>query len=649
MKQKLLYLAILGAALSVHQAQALPDARKGNPLPAMGIQTPAGVGDVVVDHEFPTTLHVGPAAEKEIVGIYTELGSSGPMCADFINIHSQAYLLPTTVAQKEAAYKRNDYFSNFFQIVYSIPRSSIEGLSAIKRARDQIRNAGTQNQALIARYNTLNYQWTELSANISSLKSDIKDLDTQQNTEMNQCFLANAGDQTAIMNCMMGVMNKFNARRTALSADLTKENTARDAIKNEYYTVKGQYEAVAKELELLESDVSFHTMIIKSQLTVAQNAWQLEKDIVDVEGRKVVGRASAGYNLFAQETANLTRALQNAGQHQYSVKQLDVFNVALNSGVTVGNPTVESSGAPLFTKNTFAFPADTLVNNRILADWKMPFERAERGNTIHFDAMDRNSFASGGLDFYVTKAARCGEYTQEVTEEYSGSNGSQTASWKVIRKSYEPQPNRVVFSQMLGLSYNYYAYPGPIKGECSIDVDRMSSYWRNAGTKKSWSWFRSKTESWDNTRSEARDNMGMDCKLDLVPETNDPVEAKKIAEQFEREMYNDMWQMFLAIYAKSYDVEVQKPDVKDPGKSTVGEALGSGVLKICPANVYCQFANIVLKTLDELGGSKAQGTTSSVNQRYGKIWKRYNKNTWTIKQGNSLIKAKVCIDAKQCN
>ncbi len=649
MKKNMLCLAVVTAVLGINTASAMPDARKGNPLPALGIQTPAGVGDVVVDHEFPTTLHVGPAAEKEIVGIYAELGSTGPMCADFINIHSQTYLTPATPMQKEIAYKKNEYVSNFYQLTYAIPRSNVEGLKAISDARKEVRNAGNANKELLASYNAINAEWMELNTKISSLKAEIKDLDTQQNMETNQCILTNGTNQTALVNCIMGVMNKYAGIRTALNTELAAPQARRDVIKNDYYRLKGQYDALTQELALLESDIGFHSMIIKSQLSIVQNAWQLEKDIVDTEGGKVVGRASAGYNLFAQETANLTRALQNVGLNNYSVKQLDVFNVALNSGVTVGNPTVQVEGSPLFIKNTWAFPADTLVNKGLLSDWAMPFERAERGNVIHFDTMDRNSFGSGGLDFYVTKAARCGEYTQEVTEEYQGTEQGQTASWKVTRRLYEPQPNRVVFSQAIGLSYNYYAYPGPIKGECSIDVDRMSSYWRNQGQKKSWKWFRTNTSTWDETRSYASENMGMNCTLDLKPESNDPVEAAKLAESFEREMYNDMWQMFLAIYAKSYQVEVVEPNVKDPGKSTVGEALGSGVLKICPANAYCQFANIVLKTLDEIGGSKAQGTTSHTSTQYGRIWKRYNKNTWTIKQGNALIKAKVCIDHRQCN
>mgnify|MGYP000014386029 FL=1 len=653
-------------------AMALPDATKGNPLDLLGILTPDSVGDIVQDHEEPTTLHVGPAKVKEIQGTYAELGDTGPMCIDFVNVQRQAYLSPVTATQKEQAYLDRDYVSNFYQLTYAIPRANLDGLNAIKDAREEVRRAGAENQALTANYLALKNEWNDLTITIAGIKAELEELEdeyesavntlnNQNAANTNNCVLNNMTNQAAMIQCITDNAAWYNGELAALEAeyagpiaqlqtDLQVPEARKAEISQPYYQAKAQYEALQIELDLIMDDVSFHTLIINAQMNVSSGAWEIEKDVLAEESGKVVGRASAGYNLFDNETTALANTLAAAGMSQYTVKQLDVFNVSMNAGVTVDNITTSTDNdSTIFHKNVWSFPADTLMSNSILSDWAMPFEREDRAERIHFDTMDKNSFASGGFDFYVTKGARCGEYEQVVEETFTANSDSGVeTSWKVVNRFVEPAPDQVVFAQAVGLSYNYYAYPGKLKGECTIEVDRMSTYWRNAGKKSSWSWFRKKNTSWDDTRTTAKNDMGMECKLDLVPESPDPEEARQMAEDFERAMYNDMWQMFIALYAKEYTVEEVEPEVPELEGSTVGNTLGTGLMQFCPS-IYCKIGGIVLKALDEIGGSKAQGTTSAVNHEYGVIKKVYDRNSWTVKQGSSLVNVKVCVDASQCN
>lgn len=673
---KLLSLSIaVGLGLASQTAMALPDSTKGNPLDLLGIITPDSVGDIVPDHKDENTLHVGPASIKEVQGHYSALGGTGPQCIDFANIQRQAYLMPVTSTQKEQAFLDRDYVSNYFQLTYAIPRANVDGLNDIKDAREEVRRAGAENQALVANYLALKQEWTDLTVAISVAKEaldkindtydDEKDLlrDAKSNS-ITTCSTAFAIDQdvnkfitcvntanTTYDNAVAALNAKLASDKAPHEAELAVKEPRKAAISQDYYAAKGAYEAFDIELDLLKDDVAFHSLIIKAQMDLTADAWDIEKDVLNEEKGKVVGRASAGYTLFANEHIDLANVLAANNQHQYTVKKLDVFNIRMNAGVTVDNITTETdNGATIFNKNVWSFPADTLMSSNILADWAMPFEREERSSTIHFDTMDETSFGSGGFDFYVTKGARCAQYEQVVEETFTANtSGGIETSWKVTNRYSEPAPNQTVFSQAVGLSYNYYAYPGPIRGECSIEVDRMSSYWRNAGKKSSWSWFRKKNTSWDNTRQTVKNDMGMECKLDLAPEGGTFEESKQLAEAFERAMYDDMWQMFLAVYAKEYTVEVLEPETPDLEKSTVGASLGNGLISACPANVWCQFGGIVLKTLDEIGGSKAQGTTSAVNYEYGKIWKTYDKDTFTLRQGNSLVNVRVCVDSNQCN
>lgn len=663
----------VGIGLASGGAMALPDATKGNPLPILNILTPDSVGDILPDHENPNTLHVGPARKKEVQGNYAHLGGTGPMCIDFVNVQHQAYLMPVTSAQKKQAVENNDYVSNFFQLTYAINAKNDNRIVGITNAYEQITALGTANAEREAAWVALRDRWNDLGRTITDLEKTLEELDDElgekrfalsnQNTlNTSACIAMAATNPTGMVQCIVDnsawyaaetakIDTWYNAEKAPISAELTTAKADKSAMSDAYYAAKGADEAYDTEIENIKSAHSFSYMILEAQWGVANRSWELETDVLKEEGAKVVGRVSAGYNLFGNETTALANTLTanadkltQAGYGPYEVKELNVFNVRLNSGVSITNVNTSfDNNAPGWHKNVWSYPADTLMSNGILNDHAMPFEREDRSDVIHFDSMDKNSFASGGFDFYVTKGASCAEYEQAVEETYtSTTDGGVDVSWTVNYNYAEPAADHVVFAQNVGLSYSYYAYPGTIRGECSINVDRMNSYWRNQGKKSSWSWFRKKNVSWDNTRQTVKQDMGMECIIDLAPQSDDPEEAMKIQEDFERAMYDDMWQMFLAVYAKEYTVEVIEPDTPELEKSTVGKSLGNGLIAACPANVWCQIGGIVLKTLDELGGSKAQGTTSSVSHEYGTIKKVYDKSVWTVKQGSSSIDVKVC-------
>ncbi|MBQ4863952.1 hypothetical protein J8L98_19885 [Pseudoalteromonas sp. MMG013] len=640
---KLITTSVVAALLQSTAANALPDLTTGNPLDALGMSTPAGVGNVMSDSDKPLTLHVAPVPVKQINGLYAELGGAGPGCDNYVNTKTQAYRQLATPVLQEQAYLKGDFVSNWYQLTYGIPRANFEGLNEIKKARKVITDAALANQGLIDTYNILKAQWNQLNIELSAAFAERDRLERARISEGQGCFTSSGGDFAKYFECITKVTNKYQPLEAAVASTISDLQTQVGNIRTSYLTAKGAYDAYKEKLVLAESNVNFHSLIINSQSVISKNAWTLETDVVKEHGKALVGLASAGYNIWDKERDLLSTALRNSNNHQFSAKQLNLFNVRVNSGVTRNNPNVTASGESLFSRNVWSYPADTLINKDILNDWKMPFEREEIGDTIHFDAMDEGSFASGGIDFFVTRDARCGDYSQTVEENYSGTENNVSVSWKVTRKLWEPQPNRAVFVANLGLSYNYYAYPGPISGECSINVDRMNSYWRSVGKSTGWSWFKRKTSSWDNTVETARDNMGMECKLDLKPQTNDPDEAARIAEEIEREMYSDMWQMFLSIYAKSYDIELEKPELQDPKKE-------AGLTEICNSrNTYCRYSNIVLKALNALGGTKATGTTSHVSRQYGKIYKRFDKKIWNVQEGSALVQVKVCVDNTQCN
>ncbi|GAD74676.1 hypothetical protein [Vibrio azureus] len=676
MKQNILKVAIVTALGLCHSsANSMPDTTKGDPLSKLGIELPSSIGNVVPDHENRNTLHVGPANVKEIKGDYTELDSSGAMCSDYLNMRRQTYTMPLTAEEKQRASDNGEYISNYFQITYSIANQNTDMLNIIKENRAKVRAAGLENRDRIAKFKSLESLWFEYTQEKSEIENDLKDIETKRNGEflsltseksnkITNCVSANTSDTTKMLSCIQDANSEYSSKLSALNAkydnrinslssNLSEVKRNKDSIRGEYYAEKAYQEANAQELELIQDDIKFASAIVKAQQDVVKFSFNIEKETLKEEESKIVGRATAGYNLYHNEAKDLKNILAKSGKSYFDVKQLEVFNIRLNSGVTVDNFKVKSSGVPLYHQNVITYPADTLVKKDALDVWEMPFERLEsdeRPKQLSFKAMDEKAFGSGGFVFYVTKGARCGEYKHSMETSYSSSSGSsKPVSWTVEESYYQPLDNQVVFTQPVGLSYSYYAYPGKVSGFCTINVDRMNSYWRNAGSSRRWSWFRTKTKSWDEVKTTARDNMGMHCSLKVKPQGANPSESREMADSFELQMYNDMWQMFLAVYAEEYKVEVVDKDNPELETSSVGNDIAKGVMGICPQNLFCQIGGVVLKTLDSLGGGKAQGTTSSTSTQYGTIRKSFNKDSYVINEGSALINVKVCIDKNRCD
>ncbi|WP_440056731.1 hypothetical protein ACSLBF_17775 (plasmid) [Pseudoalteromonas sp. T1lg65] len=645
MHGKLMAASIVAALLSSTSVYALPDSTTGNVLNNLGLQTPPGIGKVLQDHENPKTLYVGPANDKEIFGTYANTGG-GPSCTAYSSKRMQMDRLPLTNELAQQAFERGDFVSNAFQISFALPAANLKAINDIRDKSQEITMLSVQHKGEIDAYKKIEKQWESLIKDKSDAKDRLKRLETLEFREKDGCLPFIKEDIDKWYECYLGVVERYRGLYAKADKDLEVVQAKIDAISDEYYEARGSYAAIDEKIERLHAQHSFLLELYRSQVMIAENAYDFEKKVVAEMGSYITGIASAGYNLWSNEAATLSNTLLQAGRTDYSVTELNVFDIRVNVGTTRDNPNITTDdNHPIFSKNVWSYPKDSFVNRRHAIDeWKMPFEREVSGDTIYYDATGPRAFGSGGVDFHVTTAARCGDFVENVQHDYTFTHDDGTTSaWKVTRDEYKPIENKPIFATNFALTYNYYAYPGKIKGECSIDVDRMNSYWRNAGKSKGWSWFRGKSKSWDHIRQAARDDLGMECELSVVPESDDPQEARRLAEKFESEMYSEMWEMFLAVYAESYDIVVKDPTVNE------APALGDGVSKACPENVYCQVANVVLRTLDKIGGSKAQGTTSHVSQHYGKIWRRFEKDSFNVYQGSALIKAKVCLDSARCN
>jgi hypothetical protein len=135
--------------------------------------------------------------------------------------------------------------------------------------------------------------------------------------------------------------------------------------------------------------------------------------------------------------------------------------------------------------------------------------------------------------------------------------------------------------------------------------------------------------------------MGLKCHLTEKPVGQSYDESKEMAAALEQALYSDMFAMFVIQYAKEYKVEKGNLPSEPKASHPLGNA-GTAVLSLCGAtNKYCAIAGLVLKTADELSGSRHNGSTSSTVTATGKIRRDFSKDTYHVAEGGSVINMRV--------
>lgn len=637
MKNTILMSLLSGGIYS--QAYSLPDPSKGNPLPGLNINTPEGMSTIYQDKDT-RTLYVGPRDKQKFIGQYSELGSTGPQCADLVAIQANAYRTFDSVEEMEDAFRRNIYVSNYFQLTFTIPRKNVDIIDKARDSYNQVRKLS--NGTVAGEYIAIKDKYDRIATELSALASEKQAAKDTYDLEVSLCV---ASPDTA-PTCIREAAGRFSQENIDILKRKKLVVEERNSIEADYLEKKSKWIAIEKEIELIRGDVDFYQKLYNIQIKIAKDARDIETDIVQTEGHKVVGLATASYNVFNGEVAELSNAI--SGRARYNVSPLDIFNIQLNSGITRDNPSTQLDNQPIRYANTIKFPKETLMNAPSNAYYKLPIEKADEENSaLELLTTTPDSYRSGGYEMIVTKGARCGEYSKkvEMSTTFRDGNGIQRR-FTVERRLHEPGENRGVLSVAIGLTYNYYAYPGPIEGECEMNIDKSNDYWRSKGKTTSTSFWSSSTHTWDDTKQTTKEEMGLECTLTHKPQGANPEESARLAQQFERSLYDDMFQMFVAIYAKEYKIESVDPELLPQKKPF--QDIGTGLAPICGSNIYCQIGAVVLKSMDELGGHRAQGSTSSEFNYYGKIRKSFKKDSYIINQNSLGVEMRACVDRATC-
>jgi|GEM_PF-1782973 len=631
---------VMPLALASATAHALPDPKRGDDLARIGL-SPADTGGatLLLDHE-ENTLYVGPAANKTMEGVFSFI--DGPLSCDALsNIRETTYRYPRTEEDVTKVINSGKAYSPSFDATFGVYARNANLVSKILAAK-------AATTGFVQTHSAVYSAFVEAKTNKDAIDTQLARIDAGLSAAKNDLAVALLGipptfnkkqREDAITRLNAEYLENFKATM-AERARLNKANiTALDA----YSKALGAWAPYRDQNDWLQGIENSLQSGFTTLQSLANDSFSRSEALVERLERRSIGVASAAYNIHGDEVDRVRAALAARGV-QKNVSRLPIFDVRLNSGVTrgmlgrTGTGTADASGTgPLdFQLVTVSLPAETIsrLGEPVAKDSGLKTASGKPLSIIYGDDSERFG-GSGSVQSLVTQGAYCG--TPKVTMKkyvYSGPNGNAAAS--VTETSYE-SPRGNVFSQAVALGYKYYAKAEPISGNCTLDVSKMSDYWRNAGYSKTWNLSGSKTVAWDSTKTTYKDRMGLSCDITQRPVGLNADDSKRMNEALEQSLYGDMFSMFVMQYGKEYKLE-KNPMPPTPGELHPLATLGNGVMTLCGGvNVYCAVTGLVLKTVDEMVGARHNGTTSSNVDVSGIITRNFSKDSYFVAEGTSTV------------
>ena len=248
------------------------------------------------DSDDPSTLYVGPRNIQEIVDNYSELESSGPDCASLASIRSQTYRVPEK-EQIDDALKNDDcFYSNYFEVTVRFPWEVRNEINEIKELAKRISFANEENKGIITEYLSKKEIWDSTNMDIAHWEKIRNQATTVYTTTVGICTL----DPEHIRSCDDAVKDML-AEQDESNAKLELLYASRDEQRLPYAKAKSDYEAFQIRHRGFTSNLDFVKKALDYARKITQDAFELERKILAAEEDKIVGRATAGSNLFTDE------------------------------------------------------------------------------------------------------------------------------------------------------------------------------------------------------------------------------------------------------------------------------------------------------------------------------------------------------------
>ncbi len=607
-----------------------------------------GIGPIVADSENPKQLYVRPTSKKFKGRFYQTSGAIN--CNELFEMRQLTYRYPTE-EEFDRVIRGNQVYSPAFEANVGIFAKATGLITELNRAKKKVSQYINDHKEEYGRYESTRAEFDLVKGELSRAQEKMEKL--QRDLIAAMAIATSEAEKAEIR-------ADFRARIIELSKREVEIYERHETASILYSAALADWAPYRDELEWLTKIERSLSQSFENSQKLAEESLNRSERLISALESKSIGYASASYSFNPNSEINeLYKRMREASVEGYSVTSLPVFNVRLNPGVTKNVRAASDNVSGVnYEMITYNFPEQTrqiLIGNgqERRVEFPLIYENQEGQDRerISFLMADLDGSFGGAQSFEVpvTMGAICGyPITDKKKYEYTDEDGNFFSRDVTVTEYKSPSPNQPVFVQNVALRYNYYEKAKPFSGKCQLNLSQSSNYFRSRGSKSSWRWFKKVTHSWDDTTHNLATAMGLSCDVTEAPLGRNEVESRQMIEEMKNMLYQDMFSMFLMTYAKDYKVQAVEPTVSDERPQLFGN-LGNGIMNICGSNKGCQIANVVLKTMDELVGSRHSGATSNRTTSTGTLTRDLSLQSYIVQEGFADFEMRVCVDHSKCD
>jgi hypothetical protein len=626
--------------LSIAQAWALPDPRADltKLTKAVSLQ---GIGKIMGDHEKSTVIYVAPD-DMKVTGQFYQT-SAGVSCVDLHNFRSILMKMPEQ-HELQTIYGEDRFVSPYYEVLIANALRSRKILLKIEELRNEAIQLRKDNQESLTEYNRTFQAKENLTAEYNRLKEQFDNTHRSMMAEISAAQTET--ERNSVRDTYRPMIKDFNEKLRQSFGIYTEANHA-------FSVAVGKWAHVRDELGYLEKlETDMRTTLANYEKT-SKEAYDFANVQLNLMSNKIVGRATAAYSLATNKKVELlAERIKEAGL-DYNVRHLDIFNVMLNPNIVRLEGEMTIGNLPTYNMVSYQIDPKTQISlGTTKRRVNLPATITEEGQEprdLSFEVKEftANAGSAQSFEMPITVASYCGQPEMKTKYYTVKTAEGETVRSKVTYPVFNENPGRVIYAQNVPLTYNFYQKAEPIEGRCELNITNSSAHIRNSGKKKSGGFFRRNTKSWDHTRHDYNKDMGLTCEMVKSPIGSNPEESALINEALEKSLYQDLFHMFIMSYAKEYTI-TEVPHTELGADSQFFSQVGGGVMNLCGKNKYCEFGSIVLKSMDDLVGSRHSGSSSHTQSSTGKIVKDFKLSSYLVSHGSTNVEMTVCLDRQSC-
>lgn len=602
------------------------------------------------DHLDPNILYVSPSSKKTQSGVYSPVNGA-VNCPVFENQFALTYRLPAASEFETKA--AQGAYSPYFDLQYGnyYRFGNLITTLGLKIASAEL----LKEKPEYAAYKVADDRLKAKDDQIEEVKGRLSQLDQAVNTAATLLSVATP-DQVAGAKEVLQLAVADRASKTpALVSQKAALEAERIPLQDAYFTAKQAWLPYDADLVRLADGITQAETAMAVVDKVANEVFGRNEKTLQAFETKIVGLASASYSIWGTEASAMQAALAQVPWFlgkTFGVRQLPIFNVSLSSKIAsnahlAGSNDVSSSpqvDTVLTPKNisfkTFGNKVGDLLSGTALESDIWVF-KSKTGKPLR-PIKTTPSASSGTFSSDINQGVYCMGSSNRGPAVRSSAFmpiGGIRKAYFIDSYQYRPRPNRVM-AQSVALNYNYHVKSDPLRASCRLDVTKSMDYVRNSGEWNFLFW----GEKWDDTRRTSDSFNGITCATDENPTDSSPNSGDNQGrlDALRTKAVNEITTEFLMTYAKSWRTEVVDAPQNIPDRSKFFSSIGTGLEAICGPNVYCKVTSVVLKSFDEIAGSRS-GSTSHQEEFKGVITRNYNEQSFRTIPGDAVID--VVVDA----